>query len=143
MTPDPSSAALGPGPVIGVLDLQGDVREHLAALYEIGATGRRVKRPEDLDGLDGLVLPGGESTTLSMLLESTGLYDAIAERLSTDGTTRVHWHPGVHSHDNLHWRHNLHLRPPAHARPRHLRRHGPVGQRGPRRPPRPTLLRRR
>ena len=87
MTPGPSSAALGPGPVIGVLDLQGDVREHLAALHEIGATGRRVKRPEDLDGLDGLILPGGESTTLSMLLESTGLYDAIAERLSTTGNS--------------------------------------------------------
>jgi 5'-phosphate synthase pdxT subunit len=78
--------AAGPGPVIGVLDLQGDVREHLAALHEVGATGRRVKRPADLVGVDGLILPGGESTTLSMLLESTGLYDAIAERLNPDAT---------------------------------------------------------
>ena len=80
-----ASAALAPGPcrVIGVLDLQGDVREHLAALHEIGATGRRVKHPADLDGVDGLIIPGGESTTLSMLLESTGLYDVIAERLNT------------------------------------------------------------
>jgi pyridoxal 5'-phosphate synthase pdxT subunit len=87
VTPGPSPVTPGPGPVIGVLDLQGDVREHLAALHEIGATGRRVKRPEDLDGIDGLILPGGESTTLSMLLESTGLYDAIAERLNADAIT--------------------------------------------------------
>jgi pyridoxal 5'-phosphate synthase pdxT subunit len=72
------------GLTIGVLDLQGDVREHLAALSELGCRGRRVKRPSDLDGerLDGLIMPGGESTTLSMLLESTGLFDAIAARVS-------------------------------------------------------------
>jgi 5'-phosphate synthase pdxT subunit len=67
--------------LIGVLDLQGDVREHVAALHEVGARSRLVERPDDLEGLDGLVLPGGESTTLSMLLESTGLFDAIAARL--------------------------------------------------------------
>jgi 5'-phosphate synthase pdxT subunit len=71
------------GPRIGVLDLQGDVREHLAALGELGCSARAVKRPADLDGLAGLVLPGGESTTLSMLLESTGLFEAIADRLTT------------------------------------------------------------
>jgi 5'-phosphate synthase pdxT subunit len=70
------------GPVVGVLDLQGDVREHLAALAEVGCTARPVKWPADLEGLAGLVLPGGESTTLSMLLESTGLFDAIAARLA-------------------------------------------------------------
>ncbi len=69
------------GPVIGVLDLQGDVREHLVALDDVGCEGRRVKSPSDLDGLDGLIIPGGESTTLSMLLESTGLFAAIAARL--------------------------------------------------------------
>ena len=67
---------------IGVLDLQGDVREHLAALADVGSAARLVKRPADLDGLDGLMLPGGESTTLSMLLESTGLFEALCERLS-------------------------------------------------------------
>jgi 5'-phosphate synthase pdxT subunit len=67
---------------IGVLDLQGDVREHVAALADVGAGCRLVKRPADLEGVDGLILPGGESTTLSMLLESTGLFDAIAERLA-------------------------------------------------------------
>ena len=72
------------GPVIGVLDLQGDVREHLSALAELGCAARTVKRPADLAGLGGLVLPGGESTTLSMLLESTGLFEAIGERISSD-----------------------------------------------------------
>jgi 5'-phosphate synthase pdxT subunit len=67
--------------VLGVLDLQGDVREHVAALGELGMIPRLVKRPADLDGVAGLVLPGGESTTLSMLLESTGLFEAIAEML--------------------------------------------------------------
>ena len=77
--------ALGPGraaPLIGVLDLQGDVREHVAALHEVGAQSRLVKGPEELGGLEGLILPGGESTTLSMLLESTGLFEAVAARLS-------------------------------------------------------------
>jgi pyridoxal 5'-phosphate synthase pdxT subunit len=71
------------GPVIGVLDLQGDVREHLSALGDVGCAARPVKRPADLEGLSGLVLPGGESTTLSMLLESTGLYDPVAARISS------------------------------------------------------------
>ncbi len=71
----------GPGPLVGVLDLQGDVREHVAALAEVGCPSRPVKWPADLDGLDGLVLPGGESTTLSMLLESTGLFAALADQL--------------------------------------------------------------
>jgi 5'-phosphate synthase pdxT subunit len=70
---------------IGVLDLQGDVREHVAALADVGAGARLVKRPADLEGVDGLILPGGESTTLSMLLESTGLFEAVAERLGGGG----------------------------------------------------------
>jgi 5'-phosphate synthase pdxT subunit len=65
-------------PVIGVLNLQGDVREHVAALTDVGASARLVKRPSDLAGLAGLILPGGESTTLSMLLTSTGLFDPLA-----------------------------------------------------------------
>jgi 5'-phosphate synthase pdxT subunit len=64
-----------------VLNLQGDVREHVAALGDVGAQSRLVKRPDDLDGVAGLILPGGESTTLSMLLASTGLFEAVAERL--------------------------------------------------------------
>lgn len=70
--------------MIGVLDLQGDVREHVRALTDVGATSRLVKRPAELDGVDGLILPGGESTTLSMLLESTGLFDALVDRLAAD-----------------------------------------------------------
>ena len=70
-----------PEPLVGVLDLQGDVREHMRALREVGCAVRLVKHPSELERLDGLVLPGGESTTLSMLLESTGLFDAIAEKV--------------------------------------------------------------
>src|SRR5688500_3920828 len=65
----------------GVLALQGDVREHVAALTELGVEAVSVKRPEDLSALDALVLPGGESTTMSLLLESTGLFDPIAAAL--------------------------------------------------------------
>lgn len=67
---------------VGVLALQGDVREHEAAFEEVGVRTRRVRRPADLEGLDGVALPGGESTTLSMLLESTGLFDALREAVA-------------------------------------------------------------
>jgi pyridoxal 5'-phosphate synthase pdxT subunit len=53
-----------PAPVIGVLALQGDVPEHLRALEEVQATAVPVRRPEELHRVDGLVIPGGESTTL-------------------------------------------------------------------------------
>jgi pyridoxal 5'-phosphate synthase pdxT subunit len=68
---------LGGGSPLGVLDLQGDVREHVSALAEIGVASRLVKRAGDLDGLAGVILPGGESTTLSMLLVSTGLWEPL------------------------------------------------------------------
>ena len=68
---------------IGVLALQGDVREHAAALGDLGELARLVRRPSDLDGLAGIVLPGGESTTLSFLLESSGLFDPLAAALSS------------------------------------------------------------
>lgn len=66
---------------IGVLALQGDVREHAAALADLGELARLVRRPSDLDGLAGIVLPGGESTTLSLLLESSGLFGPLAQAL--------------------------------------------------------------
>ena len=66
---------------IGVLNLQGDVREHVAALCDVGVESRLIKRPDDLEGVAGLILPGGESTTLSMLLASTGLFDAVSQRV--------------------------------------------------------------
>jgi 5'-phosphate synthase pdxT subunit len=62
---------------IGVLALQGDVREHAAAVAGLGESVRLVRVPDDLDGLVGLIIPGGESTTLSMLLESSGLFDPL------------------------------------------------------------------
>jgi 5'-phosphate synthase pdxT subunit len=66
---------------VGILALQGDVAEHGAALTELGVQARPVRRPEDLAGLDGIVLPGGESTTMSMLLESSGLADPLGKEL--------------------------------------------------------------
>ena len=66
---------------IGVLGLQGDVREHIAALASLDVDVVVVKRTDDLDRVDGLVLPGGESTTLGMLLVSSGLDLAISKRL--------------------------------------------------------------
>ncbi|MFP5328250.1 MAG: pyridoxal 5'-phosphate synthase glutaminase subunit PdxT [Acidimicrobiia bacterium] len=66
---------------VGVLALQGAVREHAAALSELGAHVVEVRTPEHLSGVDALVLPGGESTTMSLLLQSSGLFDPIAERL--------------------------------------------------------------
>lgn len=69
------------GVKVGVLALQGDVREHCAALSDAGATPVEVRLPEDLGGVDALVLPGGESTTLSLLLGSSGLREAIGEQL--------------------------------------------------------------
>jgi 5'-phosphate synthase pdxT subunit len=68
-------------PKIGILALQGDVEEHAQSLAELGADAVAVRAPSDLAGVDGLILPGGESTTMSMLLESSGLFDPIAERL--------------------------------------------------------------
>ena len=67
---------------VGVLALQGDVAEHSAALSDCGAEPVEVRRPEDLVAVEALVLPGGESTTLSMLLDSSGLRPVIAQRLA-------------------------------------------------------------
>ena len=66
---------------VGVLALQGDVREHASALGELGACPVEVRRPDDLAAVDALVLPGGESTTMSLLLESSELFGPIARRL--------------------------------------------------------------
>ena len=62
---------------IGVLALQGAFREHAAALRTLGADVIEVRLPEELDGIDGLVIPGGESTTIMRLAELYGLDDAI------------------------------------------------------------------
>ena len=68
---------------IGILALQGDVREHAAAFGALGESVREVRRPGDLEGLAGLVLPGGESTTLSLLLGSSGLAVPLGDTLGT------------------------------------------------------------
>lgn len=67
---------------VGVLALQGDVREHAAVLRRLGARVIEVKRPEHLDALDGIVLPGGESTTIGKLAELYGLIEPLRERLA-------------------------------------------------------------
>ena len=71
-----------PGPRIGVLSLQGATAAHAAALTRLGAEATPVKVPADLDGVDGVVLPGGESTTISFLLDSSGLRAPLADRLA-------------------------------------------------------------
>ena len=62
---------------IGVLALQGAFREHLDTLASIGVEGVRVREPADLDGVSGLILPGGESTTMRLLIERWGLRQPI------------------------------------------------------------------
>ncbi|MEV1328816.1 pyridoxal 5'-phosphate synthase glutaminase subunit PdxT [Micromonospora costi] len=69
-------------PVIGVLALQGDVREHLAALVAAGADARPVRRTRELDAVDGLVIPGGESTTISKLVDIFELREPIDKRIA-------------------------------------------------------------
>ncbi len=69
-------------PVIGVLALQGDVREHLLALAECDVIARPVRRAEELAEVHGLVLPGGESTTMSRLLDTFELLEPLRKRLA-------------------------------------------------------------
>ena len=68
--------------MIGVLALQGDVREHLAALHACGARAVPVRRRAELDAVDAMVLPGGESTTMSRLLAVFELHDPLRERIA-------------------------------------------------------------
>lgn len=67
--------------VVGVLALQGAFDAHARCLAEVGADVVEVRTSGDLDGVDALVIPGGESSTISMLLESTSLFDAIIARI--------------------------------------------------------------
>jgi 5'-phosphate synthase pdxT subunit len=69
-------------PRIGVLALQGDVREHLAALNAVGAEAVSVRRRTELDDVDALLIPGGESTTMSHLLRELALTDPLQARLA-------------------------------------------------------------
>jgi 5'-phosphate synthase pdxT subunit len=72
---------------VGVLSVQGAVSEHLASLHTIfaeeGQSGKGIliRRPHDIDKCDGLIIPGGESTTISRILVNSGLYDVIIQRM--------------------------------------------------------------
>jgi 5'-phosphate synthase pdxT subunit len=70
------------GPTVGVLALQGDTREHLAALRAAGAETCTVRRRSELDSVDALVIPGGESTTMSLLLREFDLLEPLRARLA-------------------------------------------------------------
>ena len=87
LSPEPADVPEGPGGglVVGVLALQGDFREHRVMLERLGAATREVRRAADLDGLDGLVIPGGESTTISKLMDAYGLTDAV-RRFAAQGS---------------------------------------------------------
>ena len=79
-----------PAPIIGVLALQGDFREHLAVLQSLGADARPIRRPEELAQVAGLVIPGGESSVIDKLSRMFGLAgplkDAIRGGLPVYGT---------------------------------------------------------
>ena len=85
-----TSSLAGQGLTIGVLAMQGAFVEHVRILATLGATVREVRLPRDLDGLDGIILPGGESTTIGKLLEAWGvlapLRSAIGRGLPCWGT---------------------------------------------------------
>ena len=70
-----------PTPIIGVLALQGDVREHLAALDRLGFPRLAVRRPAELEACDGLVIPGGESTTMAKLARTFDLFEPLRQRI--------------------------------------------------------------
>ncbi|NYF96715.1 pyridoxal 5'-phosphate synthase glutaminase subunit PdxT [Janibacter cremeus] len=76
------SSVPGARPRIGVLAVQGDVREHRAALESSGATATPVRRPEELAEVDALVIPGGESTTIDKLTRTFGLRDPLRSRIA-------------------------------------------------------------
>jgi 5'-phosphate synthase pdxT subunit len=69
-------------PVVGVFALQGNVREHLAMLAQVGIEGRPVRRPSELAEVDALVLPGGESTTMDKLARSFELFEPLQKRIA-------------------------------------------------------------
>jgi pyridoxal 5'-phosphate synthase pdxT subunit len=72
---------VSPRPTIGVFALQGDVREHLRVLESLGAHAVGVRRVAELDACEGLVIPGGESTTMSKLARAFDLFEPIRQRV--------------------------------------------------------------
>jgi pyridoxal 5'-phosphate synthase pdxT subunit len=67
---------------VGVLALQGDFREHLAVLSELGADVVPIRRPEELDSIDGLVIPGGESSVMDKLARTFGLFEPLKAKIA-------------------------------------------------------------
>ena len=78
----PSEGGLRPSLKIGVLALQGAFSAHQTIFERLGVSTVAVRQPKHLDGIDALVIPGGESTTMSKLAVSTGVFEPIAERLA-------------------------------------------------------------
>ncbi|HEX4007497.1 MAG TPA: pyridoxal 5'-phosphate synthase glutaminase subunit PdxT [Acidobacteriaceae bacterium] len=85
MSTFPSNApkALARPPRIGVLALQGDYDAHAQALRDVGAEPVLIRKPEELSGIDGLLIPGGESTTFLKFLERNGFFDALQDFVRT------------------------------------------------------------
>src|SRR3954451_11942343 len=79
--PRTSRLDLVPISTVGVLALQGDVREHLAALESLGCAHVAVRRPEELEACDGLIIPGGESTTMAKLARIFDLLEPLRKRV--------------------------------------------------------------
>jgi pyridoxal 5'-phosphate synthase pdxT subunit len=73
--------------VVGVLAIQGDFEAHSKILENLGATARIVRTPKDLEGLDGLVVPGGESTTMTLGIEREGLAEPLREFVRSGAPT--------------------------------------------------------
>lgn len=71
---------------VGVVALQGDVAEHVRILQELGVEPVEVRTPEDVEGLSGIIIPGGESTTIGKLMVQSGLLDAIRSYYYTGGS---------------------------------------------------------
>lgn len=84
---DPAAAAapIGARPRIGVLAIQGDVAEHAAALRRCGADAVAVRRPSDVAALDGIILPGGESTAIGLIAGEDGVLDALRRYVERGG----------------------------------------------------------
>jgi 5'-phosphate synthase pdxT subunit len=87
--------------IIGVLALQGDFEAHSAVLRRLGAIAREVRTPADLDGIDGLIIPGGESTVMTLGIEREGLADPLRELIGS-GTPTLGTCAGMIMLDRMH-----------------------------------------
>ena len=90
-----------PAPLVGVLALQGDFEAHARILDRLGAVAREVRVPADLDGLDALVIPGGESTVMTLGIEREGLGDPLRDLIGA-GTPVLGTCAGMIMLDRLH-----------------------------------------